>query len=173
MVCSVPQIIIHYPRWNVRNVYKEKQKRDISQTWKTQSFFSTPDSIASCPFPLIPPSISLFSHYSHQPPLRSHPWWVSDTQGIVRVHVPLCTSRMLLPSGGIPSALDYVVRDRPQEGMGKILWAKWTHKHTHTDTRIYTHTVLEQICTTSQGKQSYAHIQNQVFSSEMDKSWLA
>ena len=39
-----------------------------------------------------------------------------------------------------------------------------------THTRIYTHTVLEQICTTSQGKQFYAHIQNHVFSLAMDKS---
>lgn len=59
------------------------------------------------------------------------PLWVSDTQGIVRVHVPLCTSRMLLPSGGIPSAPDYVVRDGPQEGVGKTLMGQLNNTLTY------------------------------------------
>lgn len=70
--------------------------------------------IGSCPVPVIPPSISLLPFYSPSLPL-----WVSDTQGIVSVHVSLCTSRMLLPSGGIPSAPDHVVWNRPHEGTGE------------------------------------------------------
>ena len=46
-------------------------------------------------------------------------------QGIVSVHVPLCTSRMLLPLGGIPSAKEYVVRFGPH---------RRAHAHTHTRT---------------------------------------
>lgn len=66
--------------------------------------------------------------------LPSFPPAPSSTQHL------LCTSRMLLPSGEIPSAAEFVVRDRSQKGMGKLLEAKIytrtrrAHTHTHTQT---------------------------------------
>lgn len=123
---------------------QRETKRDISQIQKTRSFFSTPYPIASCPSPLILPSISLFSLHSHHPLLSPPPFlpplWVSDTQGIVCVHVLLRTSRMLL-LGGIPSAPDYVARDGPQEGMGKkSLMGQVNNTHTYTYCTLNKHT---------------------------------
>lgn len=43
--------------------------------------------------------------------------WVTDTRGkMCVVCLPLCTGRMLLPSGAIPSASKYVVRSGPKDG---------------------------------------------------------
>lgn len=150
---------------------QRETKRDISQIQKTRSFFSTPYPIASCPSPLILPSISLFSLHSHHPLLSPPPFlpplWVSDTQGIVCVHVLLRTSRMLL-LGGIPSAPDYVARDGPQEGMGKKKSYGPSEQHTH----IYilypkqTHTCLLQAKANSLMHAS----KNHDYSLGMDKS---
>lgn len=73
---------------------ERKTQRNISQIWKTRGFVSTPRSIASCPLPLIPSSISLFL-FIPTPPLPSHPvpsppLWVNDTQGAACVCLCLC-----------------------------------------------------------------------------------
>lgn len=73
---------------------------------------------ASCPFPLVPPSISLslLQSHLHPPPFFPPRGSVTPRQKVC-VHVLLCTSRMLLPSGGFPSAPEHLVWNRPQEGI--------------------------------------------------------
>lgn len=120
-----------------RNVYKEKQRENHHRHGEPEA------SSLHC-FMSFPSNPTIYLSFTPSfPPASPPPLWVSDTQAKVCVHVPLCTSRMLLPSGGIPSAPDYVVRNEKRNLTSQV-------NNTHTRTHILNlnkHT----ICTKSQG----------------------
>ncbi len=77
LVCLVPQIMIHYPRWNVRNVHKAKQTQIYHRHGKPEASFPPLATFLHLPLPPLFHYLSLFS------PFTTPPSWVSDTQDIV------------------------------------------------------------------------------------------
>lgn len=106
-----------------KRIYHEHKKPEA--VWVLLFFSSAPSNpTIYLFFAFIPTAPSHYHSYSSSSPVGQ--WHAGYSMAVL-----LWISRMLLPSGGIPSAFHYAVRSRPQEGMGKWLWAKRT---THTIT---------------------------------------